>query len=216
MCQKKQVINFSRIFVVFEVFLVFSLTMSYIWILRSHLRYFWTIPLTIIIISQWFSGDYFRQLQFNPINFKKSVVGSLPAVFIICVLLFILSIVCGWMKNITITQTALNFSTYLIWAPIQQFVFNGYFVLRLETTIGTSYSRLVALVAAILFAMIHLPNPFLMGVTFIGGYIAAIFYLKYRDLYSLGLAHAILGTILNITLPYWITHGLVVGPNYFR
>ena len=51
---------------------------------------------------------------------------------------------------------------------------------------------MAALAAAGMFSLAHLPNPILTVCTFVWGLAACLFFLRYRNLYSLSIAHAIL------------------------
>ena len=55
--------------------------------------------------------------------------------------------------------------------------------------------------AALLFALAHLPNPILAPITLIWGLAACLLFLRYRNLYPLMIAHAILGITIAITIP---------------
>jgi Type II CAAX prenyl endopeptidase Rce1-like len=68
--------------------------------------------------------------------------------------------------------------------------------------------------AAILFASAHIPNPVLMVGTLLWGVAACILFIRYRDLYSLGLAHCLLGISIAVTVPAHIHHGMRVGLGY--
>jgi hypothetical protein len=46
----------------------------------------------------------------------------------------------------------------------------------------------------------------------VAGYVAALAYLRYRNLFVLGVAHALLGTLLWLVVPDSVSHHLVVGP----
>lgn len=78
-----------------------------------------------------------------------------------------------------------------------------------------SSARNVPLIAATLFAGTHLPNWFLMLVTFAAGYCSTKIYMKYRNMYFLGLAHGLIGTVLFVVIPDSISHHLTVGPGFF-
>jgi hypothetical protein len=74
----------------------------------------------------------------------------------------------------------------------------------------------VPLITAALFAGTHLPNWFLMLVTFATGYYSTKIFVRYRNLYFLGLAHALIGTVLFVAVPDSISHHLTVGPSFFN
>lgn len=103
---------------------------------------------------------------------------------------------------------------YLVWAFLQQFMLQDYFLLRLLRLLPSRCAAVWA--AAVLFATVHLPNPLLVVVTLFWGAAACTLFLRYRDLYSLGLAHAILGMCLAITVPNAVHHHMRVGLGYLR
>ena len=52
--------------------------------------------------------------------------------------------------------------------------------------------------------------------TMIWGLAACLIFLEYRNLWTLGIAHAIFGIAVAITIPANITHGMRVGIGYVR
>ena len=103
---------------------------------------------------------------------------------------------------------------YLVWAFLQQFMLQDYFLLRLLRLLPSRSAAVWA--AAVLFATVHVPNPLLVVVALFWGAAACTLFLRYRDLYSLGLAHAILGMCLAITVPNAVHHHMRVGLGYLR
>jgi hypothetical protein len=65
-----------------------------------------------------------------------------------------------------------------------------------------------------LFAVAHLPNPILTVITLFFGLASCYFYLYYRNLVPLALAHAILGISIGITIPGSLDHNMRVGISY--
>ena len=55
---------------------------------------------------------------------------------------------------------------YCVWGTFQQYALNGFFVNRLSGAARPDERRWVPLLAAILFAAVHVPNWFLVTVTF--------------------------------------------------
>ena len=112
------------------------------------------------------------------------------------------------------SRPLLHASGYALWALIQQFILNSFFFLNLEELLGDSRRALWG--AAALFCIAHLPNPVLMA----GTLLAAVFFLslfrRYRNLYPLGIAHALLGLSLAVTVPdAWLRH-MRVGISYLH
>ena len=79
---------------------------------------------------------------------------------------------------------------YLIWALVQQFILQSFFYVRLESLLG---GRWAVLAAAGLFAAVHLPSPVLTVGSFVGGLFFCEMFRRYRNIFPLGLAHALLG-----------------------
>jgi membrane protease YdiL (CAAX protease family) len=60
----------------------------------------------------------------------------------------------------------------------------------------------------------HLPNPVLTVITLVCGLASCLFFLRYRNLWPLAVAHAILGIAIAITIPSSIDHNMRVGISY--
>lgn len=101
---------------------------------------------------------------------------------------------------------------YGIWALIQQFILQVYVLLRL-LRLGLSRPRAIV-VAALMFAVAHIPNPVLTPAVLLWGMTCCWLYLRYRNLYAIALAHGILGMCLAITVPNGINHHMRVGLGY--
>lgn len=101
---------------------------------------------------------------------------------------------------------------YVLWAFLQQFILQDFFLLRLLRLMPSPRSAVIT--AAAMFAIVHLPNPLLTVATLIWGLIACTVFLKYRSLYSLGLIHGILGLCIAISIPNAIHHHMRVGLGY--
>jgi membrane protease YdiL (CAAX protease family) len=75
-------------------------------------------------------------------------------------------------------------------------------------------TKSAALLAAVLFALAHLPNPILTPITLFWGFAACLLFLHYRNLYPLAMAHAIVGIAIAITVPGPVVHNMRVGLGY--
>ena len=99
------------------------------------------------------------------------------------------------------------------WGLLQQYVLQSFINRRAQTVFGKGAASII--VVASLFALLHLPNPWLMCATFLGGLIWAAVYQRAPNLYALALSHAVLTWVLISTLPAAALHGLRVGYKYF-
>jgi membrane protease YdiL (CAAX protease family) len=105
-----------------------------------------------------------------------------------------------------------NYWAYALWACVQQLLLQGFFLPRcLELTRGRISA---AVLAGVLFALAHLPNPILTPVTLLWGFAACVLFLRYRNLYPLAMAHAILGIAIGVTIPGPVDHNMRVGLGY--
>ncbi|MEI9979104.1 MAG: CPBP family intramembrane glutamic endopeptidase [Edaphobacter sp.] len=103
---------------------------------------------------------------------------------------------------------------YIVWALMQQFILQSYFLQRLLRLLpGTA---LPVIAATIIFAVAHLPNPVLTPLTLIWGAISCILFLRYRNIYSLGIAHGIMGLCVAVTVPNAMHRHMRVGLGYLR
>ena len=103
---------------------------------------------------------------------------------------------------------------YVAWTLYQQFLINDLFMPRL-TRLLASEKAAVGL-AAVLFASAHLPNVPLTVATLVWGAISCGLFLRYRNLYALGLAQGLLGLCFAICVPDALHHHLRVGLGYLR
>jgi membrane protease YdiL (CAAX protease family) len=104
-----------------------------------------------------------------------------------------------------------SFWGYSIWAFVQQCLLQGFVLLRLRRVLP---GKKAAAVAALLFAVAHLPSPILTIATLVWGFAACLLFLRYRNLYTLGIAHAIFGICIAMTVPGRVDHNMRVGRGY--
>jgi membrane protease YdiL (CAAX protease family) len=104
------------------------------------------------------------------------------------------------------------FGGYTIWALTQQFLLQGYFLIRLLRIMPSKAWAI--LTAGTVFALVHLPNPILTPVTLLWGLVACFVFVKFRNIYPLAIAHAIFGICVAITIPASMHHNMRVGLGY--
>ena len=101
---------------------------------------------------------------------------------------------------------------YVIWALIQQFMLQSFMFLRLEQLLRGGRRAVIA--AALLFASAHIPNPVLVPVTLVGGLILSELFRRYRTIYLLAVAQALVALALAISVPEALLHDMRVGIGY--
>ena len=102
---------------------------------------------------------------------------------------------------------------YVLWTFYQQFLLQDYFMPRLARILSSNGAIAVA---AVLFALAHLPNPSLTIATLVWGAASCLLFRRYRSLYVLGLAQGILGLSFGVCVPDYMHHHMRVGLGYLR
>ena len=100
-----------------------------------------------------------------------------------------------------------------VWALVQQYALQGFMNRRAQIVFGVGYKSVFAV--AVVFALLHLPNPWLTLATFIGGAVWAAAYQRFPNLFALSLCHGLMSLLLVWALPGSILGGLRVGLRYF-
>jgi membrane protease YdiL (CAAX protease family) len=106
-----------------------------------------------------------------------------------------------------------NIWPYVIWAIGQQFLLQSFFYLRFESLLG---ARVAIVANTALFAVAHLPNFPLTAMTIFGGLFFTEMFRRYRSLYPLGIAHALLGIAIAYSLPDSLMHHMRVGLSFWQ
>jgi len=118
----------------------------------------------------------------------------------------------GTLHPYPLHRTLLAVATgYLFWTLQQQFMLQSFFFLRLERLVS---SPKAVWIAAGLFALAHVPNPVLVPATFAAGVAFCELFRRYRNIYTLALAQAILGMCLAAAVPDALHHHMHVGIGY--
>jgi membrane protease YdiL (CAAX protease family) len=149
-------------------------------------------------------------------NFGKSLLVLLP--LMLAATAFLVAVGC-WFGSVRVgevrptSQVLSTFFGLFLWGLMQQYALQGFVNRRAQMTWGQGILNIV-FVAAV-FALLHLPNPWLTLATFFSGLMWAWAYQRSPNLLALGLSHAIMTVVLVLTVPYSALHGLKVGYGYF-
>ena len=106
----------------------------------------------------------------------------------------------------------LDFLYVLVWGGAQQFVLQTVILREAQAALR----RGATVVAAAIFASLHLPNPFLVTVTFVGGIAWCGIYARYPNIVPLALSHATATVIILMSFNRDITGGLRTGWRYLQ
>lgn len=97
-----------------------------------------------------------------------------------------------------------------VWGAAQQYGLVCFFYRRLREALPDPNAALVG--SGLLFALFHLPNPFLTMATLLLGMISCWLYRREPNLAILGAAHGLLSFVIAYSLPESLTLGRRVGP----
>jgi len=213
----------TRLRALAELAVAYALILAVIWSPRPWQRPLWIIAAVAVIAMMARSWHGRRAIGLRTENFWRSlwVVGAALAIAAGSVMmashLDSLRLPSPPLTGIGRTDDVLgrallvarSYWAYSLWAFVQQFLLQGFFLLRLMQI--TNRPKIAAFVAAGLFALAHLPNPILMVTTVVWGFSACMVFLRYRNLYPLAIAHAIFGITLAITIPGPVIRNMRVG-----
>jgi hypothetical protein len=191
---------------------IYALLLTVIWTPRPWQAILWLIAAAIMMYIAWLSFEGLRPMGLCTAN----LVRSLWAVGFALALAAISIFFAGRLHTLHMPETPWLFlrkyGLYVLWAAVQQIFLQWFFLSRARRLLPDAMSA--AAITAGLFAIAHLPNPVLTVVTLFFGLASCLFYLHYRNLVPLAIAHAILGISIGITIPGAINHNMRVGIGY--
>ena len=174
------------------------------------------VPVALAFGLMWLShrarGETRREIGWRLDNFwlawRLMLLPVLSAALVV--------ILIGWLSG------SLRFDWQLIWPRLlwlpvwglmQEYVMQGFINRRAQIIFGKGWQS--ELLVATLFALFHLPNPWLTFATFVGGLLWASVYQRAESLPAIGLAHGLMALLLASELPPSVLNGLRVGFKYF-
>jgi membrane protease YdiL (CAAX protease family) len=205
----------SRTRIAIELAISYGLIMLVIWTPRPWQKHLWWIAAAAVVIIAALSFSGLKPFGLRAANFLQSlwIAGAAlllaAAAIVVAVHLDTLRLPPGGASAFVKTYWA-----YALWACVQQLLLQGFFLPRFLALLKNQ--GYAALLAAVLFALAHLPNPILTPVTFIWGLAACLLFLHYRNLYPLAMAHALVGVTIAITIPGPVDHNMRVGLGYLK
>ena len=211
---------------------VISVTMSIlltVWaVLPLQLNQRWLVAgpgllaLVLIVYSQRVRGETPSDLGFSRRHFGK----ALSLLLIPMLAGAALFLVAGYGKGTLNIKPHFWRSVALLpaWGLMQQyilqaFVYRRFRFLLVRPELGEAEqrkrTRLAILLTALLFALVHAPNPLLMGLALAGGLVWSWVYERAPNLFALAVSHSVMTWLVVSTIPPSLLHHLRVGLNYF-
>lgn len=196
-----------------QIAFAYGLLEAALWTPPGRLDLVWMILTAGFILVMAFRGPYSAREMGVMLPAAKATVWIVGAGLILAATLWSCAALTG--ANVAPTH-AMPLRTawqYAIWAFLQQFMLQSFFLVRLESLLG---SRRAVLAATILFAAAHIPNPILtIGSVFAGFFFCEMFR-RYRNIFPLGVVHVILGLAMAASVPDALLHHMRVGIGYLQ
>jgi membrane protease YdiL (CAAX protease family) len=195
-----------------ELAVAYGLILLVIWTPRPWQRILWWIAAAAVVVIASVSFEGLQAMGVRRKNFLRSlwIVGAALLVSVVAVIIAV------WLHTLHVPGSPFLFIEtyvgYIIWTFVQQLLLQCFFLSRLLRLIPNP--RRAAIAAAVIFGAAHLPSPILAPVTLLWGLAACLLFLRYRNIYTLAIAHAILGVTLAITVPGPVSHNMRVGLGY--
>ena len=171
----------------------------------------------LMIGSHRLRGESLRDVGFRFDNFFRAIKLLLLPMLIVAIASLLIGLALGAQPNFLrwhperrlIAQIGLGFA----WGFVQQYVLQSFVNRRAQIIWGPGLVSI--LLTGLIFSMLHLPNPWLMVVTLIGGLIWAAVYQRAPNLIALAISHSVMTWLLVSTLPVSALNHLRIGFKYF-
>lgn len=168
------------------------------------------MALGLMIFSHYERRESLQDLGFRMDNFTAAT--RLLAVPTLVATIAVL--VGGWLLSeaFVVRPPGVRHLMLPLWVLFQQYALHGFINRRAQNVLGKGVASV--LLVAVLFSLLHLPNPLLTVLTFIGGAIWALVYQRQPNLWVLALSHTIISLTLALTFPKGWIDSLRVGFKY--
>jgi len=196
---------------ILELALAYALILLVIWTPNPWQRIFYIAAVIVLAAILTFSFEGCTRLGLRRTNLLRSLWIAVLALLLAAALVLIAA------HEHTLHNTShfiARYWGYALWAFVQQILLQDVFLRRLLVLIPSP--RAAALAAAIMFSLAHLPNPILVPITLLWGFLSCMLFLYYRNIIPLAIAHAALGITLAITIPAPVIHNMRVGLGFLR
>jgi membrane protease YdiL (CAAX protease family) len=200
-----------------EVFAAFALIAAFLWIGRRAFpgvnALFGGTLVVLLLYSHRRRDEGLREIGFRLDTFGRALRLLLLPALIGATLIVVTSALLNGVERPSPVAALDRTAQFVVLGVLQQYLLLGFFYARIGEL---SESRGATVITALVFAILHLPNVFLVGVTLLAGVVSCLIYRKAPNLWANGLVHGLLACLLYYSLPRSLTGGLRVGIEYLR
>lgn len=169
-----------------------------------------------MLLSHRARGETAREIGWRLDNFRSAARLLLPAMLGVSAVLVSIGWYAGTLdfRRWEGGQSILGVPALsLFWGPLQQYALQGFINRRAQVLFGRG--GMSVLLVGLLFAVFHLPNPWLTWATFAAGLFWAWVYQRAPNIIAVGLSHGLMTWVLISSVPPAALHNLRVGYKYF-
>jgi membrane protease YdiL (CAAX protease family) len=169
-----------------------------------------------MFLSHRLRGESARDVGFRLDNFWQAVRLLVLPLAVVTALLFAF----GWyFSTLDLTRWRGGTSIFgvavlsLLWGPLQQYALQGFINRRAQVVFGPGWMSIIFV--ALVFATLHLPNPWLTAATFAVGLLWAYVFQRAPNIIAIGISHLVMTWVLISSVPPAALHNLRVGFKFF-
>lgn len=202
-----------------EIFLVLSLLAAFLWLGRDLIVAsiaFGTAVLGVTCASQRRAGESARDIGWRLDTLCMAGVYLLPVVLVAAAILGLAAhrlqsgLPVDWFDHRNLSQLPSS----LLSGTLQQYLLLGFLYRRCAEWLRNAAWATLATTSA--FAALHVPNVFLVAISFPAGALSCAIYRRAPNLFAAGVAHGLIIHLLANALPPNVTGGMHVGIDYLR
>lgn len=197
-----------------EVAAFFACVLLDIWRWQYSHPHLWIAFLPWLAASHLVHRDTVSSLGLGRTAMGASAMMALPIMLAFYVPMVMFGFASGRLHLLHAGLPALvYFLSYGAWCVCQQYLTQSYFHNRLMRVIRSRHVS--SALVAVMFGAAHIPNPVLMCVTLIAGFIFSEVFARHRNIWPLALAQTVGGFLVAALTPAGLIHNMRVGPGYF-
>lgn len=204
----------GRIWYLAEALAFAALVGVYIWRLEAASARSWWVLAAWMVISAVARRDTPKTLGWRADNLGPATRRAIPFFAVASLGICVAGLFLGMLQRVPAHLIEpRRFIGYLSFCLMQQVALNSFLTNRLLGYFEKTWQA--GVLAGVLFAALHWPNPVLVPLTLVGGAGMAWLFARERNILPLALGQAVLGALVWWAFPLAWHHSMRVGPGYW-